>query len=369
MALSTQSLFTVQELTDYCIDFLHSSHGDLMACALVHRSWTETSQTHLFHHLSIIDPFTRSASSHLEAADSRWKHLCDVLATSARLRGFVRGLEIDMQGVSVENFNLIFSLSFPRIREVKILGTWTSSAILEAQTLLRLPTVTRVTLGGIFENLVTLAQVLESCSSHLHELSLFLVQITEVALADHPPITKQVAMKHLLLYNSSDAFRWLSSTQCPLVFTELKSLTLDTVSAQTLSQPPLSTLISKIEYLDLQKDPASDTPISLAEFTGLKHLEVAVALNAIDEVPWALGLLKTLPRSNRLEKIGFAVLESSFFDNDSWASYDKQILSSRTPHLKMVQVRFERETTPVLPDPSGTFPLLNALGLVRVCYF
>ncbi|KAJ7620273.1 hypothetical protein FB45DRAFT_871311 [Roridomyces roridus] len=42
--------------------------------------------------------------------------------------------------------------------------------------------------------------------------------------------------------------------------------------------------------------------------------------------------------------------------------HKKQIIFIRTPHLKLVQLMFPDYTTPVLPAPLDTLPLLNSLG-------
>ncbi|KAJ7301825.1 hypothetical protein DFH08DRAFT_95993 [Mycena albidolilacea] len=116
--------FALQELIDYCLDFLHASGPDLKRCALVSRHWTNTCQKHLFSHIIIGSPGYSYEDSTFLAIRRRCHLRCEVLSTSPRLLGLVKSLQTHLDAIPPETLISFAKLSFPSLRRIIVSGTW-----------------------------------------------------------------------------------------------------------------------------------------------------------------------------------------------------------------------------------------------------
>ncbi|KAJ7757240.1 hypothetical protein DFH07DRAFT_940524 [Mycena maculata] len=324
----------IQELVDYCIDFLHASHPDLKACSLVSRSWTPTAQMHLFRHICIDQtPFSTNDpsvdSNTLKALADRWPCLCEVLVSSARHRRWIEVIEICPQTTPRDILITLSKLPLPGIRRINIMGPdWThspASLINAAQKLLRHPTLTGITLFGEFES------PWDSWRSW-----------------STAPQTSKPSLSVPSICGKSP-----QSHTCLALNERNRALDVLTLSV-------LAPAIPRIESLSVELQSTHPTSISLASFTNLKCLELIVLLADAARV---LDILPTLPRPNRIETIQFYADDTTFPGPQSGPEIDRQIV---TAHLKAVELIYYTSTHTL--DLAECFPLLNSRGLVRVRY-
>ncbi|KAJ7434912.1 hypothetical protein B0H11DRAFT_2116026 [Mycena galericulata] len=361
--------FAVQELVDYCIDFLHTCTPELKACALVSRSWSPAAQMHLFNCISIGFGVITTPDD-LETIIRRWHCVCEVLSTSAKHREWVDSLEVDLHTASPDILIALSDLYFPRIRRIYTACKWSASETTTAiQKLFSHQTLSQVELYGSFDSLLGFTQIFENCSRHIKTVSFWQVYIGSNSSIEHlPPCETKIPIEVLSLLQSDTIHHWLNSPQCPFEFSTLKHLALDLESASVLDQPAISGILPRTERLSIQRPFPTEnvtTTISLVPFTNLTYLELA---NPSDEFSWALQILSTLPRTNRVEIIRFPAPDTRFPDGQSGPEVDKLVLALRSPHLRAVELLYPPNAPPPVPAPEEHLLLLKALNLVRVRY-
>ncbi|KAJ7677723.1 hypothetical protein DFH06DRAFT_1167021 [Mycena polygramma] len=120
----------VQELLDYCLDFLHASAPDLKRCSLVSRYWTPTAQKHLFNRLIIGSArYAYGDSKFLAGARERCNLLCAVLDTSPRLLRLVESLQIHLDTIPTDVLTSFAARSFPSLRSISVSGNWMPTTV------------------------------------------------------------------------------------------------------------------------------------------------------------------------------------------------------------------------------------------------
>ncbi|KAF8205527.1 hypothetical protein K438DRAFT_514060 [Mycena galopus ATCC 62051] len=105
------NIFDVQELIDYCLDFLDLK-SDLKTCALVHRTWVYAAQSRLFVNLDICNSVV---NQHL-----RIQQLPEI-CRSPRILTLVLRLEIDLHYLGSTSFSASIK-QFTRLKEVRLSG-------------------------------------------------------------------------------------------------------------------------------------------------------------------------------------------------------------------------------------------------------
>ncbi|KAJ6624237.1 hypothetical protein B0H10DRAFT_1943422 [Mycena sp. CBHHK59/15] len=229
MDSTADSPLDIQEVVDHCIDFLHDSVPDLRACALVHRSWVDAAQFHLFRHISF--------SNVVENQNVRCSRFLDIFGASprnARIRGFVSRFEVRLRQLTHNNFVAISPL-FPRLRHIHISGTSKPHVppldVSALRQLLSLPTVERVEIYyWSFANASEFLQIWEGCSRSIRHLSLGRIGIssdanhwiTQQHSATHS--TRRIKLESLDIWEAQPISSWLADGDCQFDFSHLKTL-------------------------------------------------------------------------------------------------------------------------------------------------
>ncbi|KAJ7256186.1 hypothetical protein B0H12DRAFT_1112729 [Mycena haematopus] len=365
----TDSPLAVQELLDYCLDFLHASAPDLKRCALVSRNWTKTSQLHLFSRITVGSVgYSYGDSSFLAAIRHRCRALCEVLSTTPRLRELVKSLQIHLDTIPLDTVTAFANLSFPSLQRIFVSGNWIPSSGVVIQELLSLDTLSAISISGNFRSLSEFTAVLSRCSPSITSLSFSSVRIppspvhalTVVDDDDPPDERRRIEIDALDLWWSSGIHDWLNSPECLFDFSNLKRLRLN----ENTSLPEWAAFapaIPQIEHLQFQPQLNSPTVLDLAPFTNLQCVEIFIEFK--DDVSSALETLATLAPSNKLRTIRFRLTHTSIPNAQSGADLDASLMMLPIPHLRAVELVYI--TTPV-GGVAANLPLLNARKLVRV---
>ncbi|KAJ7689336.1 hypothetical protein B0H17DRAFT_640933 [Mycena rosella] len=273
------SPMAVQELVDYCIDFLFASPPDLKACALVSRSWTRTSQMHLFTHIVIgSSGYSYGQTTFLALSRTRCTRLFAVLAASPRLLSCIESLQIHLDTVPHDILVAISVFPFVRLQRITVSGNWVARAAIGAvRDLLSLETLTAISISGNFGSLWEFVQVLECCSPNIRDLAFCSVRIAPFNLLTYsdPSDRRRIEIDCLDIWWSDGIHDWLNSPQCPFDFTHLKQLRLNenTSLPQWLAFAPS---VPGVEHLQFQAQIPGPSLIDLTPFTNLKSIEVFV---------------------------------------------------------------------------------------------
>ncbi|KAF8151848.1 hypothetical protein K438DRAFT_1988143 [Mycena galopus ATCC 62051] len=352
----------VQELVDYCLDFLHDSPPDLTRCALVSRDWTKTSQMHLFSHLIIGSPgYSYGDSAFLAAARHRCRSLCQVLSTTPRLLRFVKSLQIQLDTIPFDALAALPNFSFPSLQRIVASGNWMPAASMIIQELLSLETLSTISISGNFPALSEFISVLSRCSATITDLSFCSVRIPPAGTTIHPMVDdRRIEIQALDLWWSSGIHDWLNSPECLFDFSNLTRLRLNenTSLPQWVAFAPS---IPRVEHLQFQPQLNGVDAIDLAPFTNLKCVEVFIEFR--NDVTSALETLATLSPSNQIETIRFRLTHTGIPNSDSGAEIDRQLIALPMPYLRAVELVY---ITSPLPSVVSNFPRLHARKLVRV---
>ncbi|KAJ6527902.1 hypothetical protein DFH09DRAFT_1328005 [Mycena vulgaris] len=355
----------VQELVDYCIDFLFASAPDLKACALVSHSWTQTAQMHLFNHVIIGSPGYSYGQTNLPSLNRlRCSRLFEVLNASSRLIRWIKSIQIHLDTVPQDVLDILSTFPFVRLRRIVVTGTWGARSVIEAiQELLSLGTLNELSISGNFGTLSEFMQVLERCSPNIKDMSFCSVRIgtrSVSALIDLPPSERRIEVNGLDLWWSDGIHDWLNSPQCPFGFTNLKRLRLN--ENTSLPQwPAFAPSISRVEHLQFQPRIPGPSIIDLAPFTNLKSIEIFAEYK--DDVSSALQVLSTMAPLNYIHTLRLRLPHTSIPDADLGAEIDTQIVALPLAHLRAVELVYGSAPRARMAEH---LPFLNARKLVRV---
>ncbi|KAJ7434923.1 hypothetical protein B0H11DRAFT_2107272 [Mycena galericulata] len=356
----------VQELVDYCIDFLHTSRADLKACALVSRSWAQTSQMHLFNRITIgASGYTYGDPTFLAATRLRCRQLCGLLTTSPKHSGWIESIHIYIDTTPPDTLVSFTSLEFPHLRKVAVLGNWLEgqgSVLDTVRELLSRRTLTALSISGNFRSFAAFMQILERCSEGITNVSLCNIRIPSFAPVmdvDVRSSGRRVKIDTLDIWWSDSIKIWLNSPQCPFDFSNLRSLRLN----ENTSLPEWEAFAPSIPHVEyLQFQPLISAPgltnLNLAAFTNLKCVEIFVEYN--DDIAEAFTTLSTIACPNQIRTIRFRLPHTCLPKALSGAEIDRQILALPLPHLTGVELVY-----PTRP-PAGMaahLPLLNEQDL------
>jgi hypothetical protein len=249
--LATSS-FTVQELVDNCVDFLHDSPRDLRACALVCRSWVHASQLHLFSSISIgsFGVCTNSALCH-----SRYTRLFQVLCSSPHLLRHVRSLEIFLNCIPITTIVLIATLPLTNLRRIKVAGRCTPASVSVIQELFTLPTLREIAIWGDFSALDDFMRMLAHCSPSIQALYFRHVRVKagprqpflQAAAKGDAKDEHRIKISTLSLVDAEQIHGWLEDMQSKFDFSDVRRLLVH--ATQTL---PRWRSMSQIEHLQFE---------------------------------------------------------------------------------------------------------------------
>ncbi|KAJ7131329.1 hypothetical protein C8R44DRAFT_774671 [Mycena epipterygia] len=361
------SPLALQELIDYCIDFLFASAADLKACALVSRSWTQTAQMHLFNHIVLGSPgYTYGETRLLALTRARCGRLFEAFASSPRLVGSIESLQIYLDTVPIDVLTTISQLPFIHLRRIVVSGNWADQDIILAiQELFSVGTLSELSISGNFYSLSQFRMLLAHCSTNITDVALCSIRITP---AIHPlvglhPSDRRIVLNSLDLWWSGGIHDWLNSDDCPFDFSNLKRLRLNE-NTSLLHWPVFASCIPRIEHLQFQSHPISDSAlIDLAPFTNLKSIEIYMEYK--DDISPALATLSTMAPANQIHTIRLRLPHASIPNAALGAEIDTQLVALPMPLLNAVELVY---SSPLhgLPAVAENLPLLNARKLVRV---
>ncbi|KAK7051980.1 hypothetical protein R3P38DRAFT_2857936 [Favolaschia claudopus] len=365
---SCDNIFSVQELTDYCLDFLHDSLPELKQCALVSRSWTKTSQLHIFYHIAIGSPkYSYGDATVSAAASRRCQLLSAVLSTSPRFLDLVRSMSIFLDSalrVDLSSFQTKFA--FPHLRHISVSGNWTPLVLRPIHQLFGLGTLSSISISGNFSSLDEVAGVLSGCSPTIKKISFLSVQTHFVALQllsdDDNLNNNKIEITSLDLCWSPGIHHWLNSPGCFFDFSNLQRLRLNE-NTSLPSWPAFASCIPRVEYLQFQPQPSANQTLDLAQFTHLRCIEMLIEFR--DDIASALKTLTTIPHTNEIQTLRFRLTHANSIPNAETGSadMDRQLVALPLPCLKTVELVY---ITSPLTNIAENLPLLHARKLVRV---
>ncbi|KAJ7662814.1 hypothetical protein DFH06DRAFT_1325164 [Mycena polygramma] len=161
--------FTVAELLDHLMSFLHDSALDLIACALVSRSWVQPAQSYLFSRIRLVDPSHRAYKNMI-----MWRRLQDTLKASPHLVEYIRHLDLNIRLDEGPTFWEICGFPFTHLKEIEIYYA-TDLHKSHARALCQLfsrPLLRRVRLTGSSPKARHFRKMFERCSTELKHLQL-----------------------------------------------------------------------------------------------------------------------------------------------------------------------------------------------------
>ncbi|KAJ7633124.1 hypothetical protein FB45DRAFT_1148623 [Roridomyces roridus] len=250
MNVNSPSLFKVQELVDYCIDFLCDSRPDLQRCALVCRSWVRPAQRLLFRNWTFLDG----------VPDSRRLDALEHLSHSPELLHATVRLQTRLSFLDEPNFSALLP-HLRRLRELHVGGVspWSTSALsstamVNLGALLDLPLIQRVELAYTYLDLTAFLRIWDGCSKNIKHLVLKErvidggVDIWESL----PSSGNRVAEMHLdSLDISDDDIGWLATDAFPFGLSQLTTLSLTVYSETLFDWSALGIALATIESLEL----------------------------------------------------------------------------------------------------------------------
>ncbi|KAF7337869.1 NmrA domain-containing protein [Mycena venus] len=344
----------VQELVEYCFDFLHGSKSDLKACALVCRGWVYAAQSQLFAKMDICDSMV---DQHRRVAQ-----LLEI-SQSPHILALVSRLEINLHYLASESF-LGAITQFTRLKEVRISGNSMAStpgtASLAVGALLSLTTVQRVELHCAFPTPSAFLQIWGGCSENVKHLELGSVHVNdfEYDWASSPVLLRsKVKLASLRVLYGDFILPWLTTDACPFAFSQLTSLTVCALKEHLIDwsvfQPKM------IERLEIGSN-AIQKPINLGPFTRLRHLVLQV--HGPRNLAIALTVLATIPPANHISRITLDCTYPS--QSDIFTRLDDLLFGMPLPEL--VEVEFFTEYRNVEEPVKQALPKLHACGLLGV---
>jgi hypothetical protein len=205
----------IPELLDKCLEFCNAA-SDLMACALVSRSWAAAAQLRLFEEISF--------RSHNDA-ERAWSQLQATLDNSPHLLRYIHSLRIEPNPKWTETTSAAAICSFPwtHLQHVHItLGM--NPSIVAIQQLFSLPTLRSVKLMSYFDDID--GRIWERCSPSISSFDLTYSHKAAESVSQHTmSFIPEIRPESLRL--SVTTSERLSQSLCPFDFSSLKRLSID----------------------------------------------------------------------------------------------------------------------------------------------
>jgi hypothetical protein len=129
-ANSLSVMFHISELADQVIDHLHADAESLRTCALVSRSWVPAARYHIFFSVNI-------------KKNSTCRFLCDIIAQSPDIGGYIRNIYIYFQATRPP-FTSLLDLHVPQPRRLTIVNCPHTEELALICHLIDLPSVTHI---------------------------------------------------------------------------------------------------------------------------------------------------------------------------------------------------------------------------------
>ncbi|KAF8637205.1 hypothetical protein AX16_010864 [Volvariella volvacea WC 439] len=357
--LSTREI--PEELFELIIAHLAGDAATLRACSLVCRSFTPSSQRHLFHRLSIV----RACDSDIGSPGATKyyvDHYTRLLRDIPMQLQYIRSLSLQVSGD--KSCTVIITTILQRLVNLNRMVLNCFSYSPDDKKLLQLcskPTVTHISMFG---GDGVPADFLRGCAS-LQNLAILNANIAPPEASELEPASLQVSPKSFLIFvlGNRDTYDWLQSPRCPVNFRNLNALGIGTAYEGDFvgCAIPLVRLSTSVEVLAVK--PSYQFTKPLGDFDGdtlpLLDLDLLPCLTCLTlsffEMPeenvtmisWVVAQLSKLPANNHLTELQIWIHNSDDSENAQnddhfetwsrhWERLDDVLSSSKFDNLQHV---------------------------------
>ncbi|KAJ7493025.1 hypothetical protein B0H11DRAFT_976675 [Mycena galericulata] len=211
--------FRILELVDHTLGFLDAAE-DFRACALVSRLWAYPAQSRIFAEIDV------GYDARLTGA--RLATLLAILEASPHLVGFISCLSIrNVDFTRLSHLEALSLLPYKRLVTLSVFGDRDSShfmAYLPIQRLLRIPSLTSVTILCTFAEEEMFFRIWEGCSGNIRHLTHWGNVAGGSSQASAGAHHKRIKLHSLVDWNRSPAIEsWLNDPRCPFDVSALKA--------------------------------------------------------------------------------------------------------------------------------------------------
>ncbi|KAJ7493028.1 hypothetical protein B0H11DRAFT_2228357 [Mycena galericulata] len=325
--------FQILELVDHTLGFLDAAE-DFRACALVSRSWVYPAQSRIF--------------AEIEA--------------SPHLVGFISCLTIrNVEVIQLSHLEALSLLPYKRLATLIVFGVRLLEAYLPIQRLLRIPSLTSVTMLCIFLEKEMSFRVWEGCSGNIRHLTHF-THVGGVtggsSQASAGAHHKRIKLHSLVDPNGSPDFEsWFNHPLCPFDVSALKAYKFHRVEDQLPGE--LSGSRKTVEVAAIAPVLCA---INLSVFRRLVQLEISSLGRGSD---FDFMSIRTIAPENRAHLEAIRFLFPRYRDTASASSLlnlDRQIsgIQDDFPNLKIVEVVVRLPTPTLTKSVDEYFSSLDA---------
>ncbi|KAF7366718.1 hypothetical protein MSAN_00929900 [Mycena sanguinolenta] len=362
-----------QELVDECLSYLHyeyqSTHqpNDLMACALVCKSWSLAAQRHLF---KIVRLGTTRRRSHIRLLDRTLRaspHLIQHIHSLVLYRG---PLVKKKNSINIAAFEKICNISYTHLESVFFLDgeiTFTLRYARALQRLLSLPTLCQVNLSGTFPDPAAFCAVWDRCSPTIKHLELHCrnhIQHDLHPTASHSSASVALRSLKLNIYSFNGVDEWLNHDLCPFDFSQLAVLSVTNPTLLGIGRSRMIPALQTIRALEFNIGMFFDENqlIDLSLFSNLQFLRISFYchphLTAI-----ALDTLSTLVISSAIRHIVMSFWPTNI--DAHWQAvydqFDSKIDGLQLQHLLSVGLEMDVQDYTCMAE---FFPRLHSRNLL-----
>ncbi|KAJ7481061.1 hypothetical protein B0H11DRAFT_1231715 [Mycena galericulata] len=302
MSTTTGSPFDIQELVDYCIDFLHDSRPDLKTCTLVGRAWVQSAQFHLFWNMTFFDSLK---DQHLRISQ------IGRLSRSPHILAFVCCLHVRLHYLALDAFSAAIPL-FAHLQELRVSGDCVPSVpsfpgLVTLRALLSLPTLQRVEIYCTFPHPLAFMKVWSGCSESIRHLMLWGVRVNDTNhdwnLSSAVDSRPKIRLESLRLSYSTSIIPWLATDACPFDFSGLTALSVGE-DTRILRWNAFSGAVAAIKRLEIGFI-STQPSVDLSPFGRLQELIIHVHSHLDAEIALdTLNTLSSVPTISRINTIG-----------------------------------------------------------------
>ncbi|KAJ7478449.1 hypothetical protein FB451DRAFT_1396222 [Mycena latifolia] len=349
----------IQELVDHCIGFLRDSPSDLKACAVVSRSWTSASQSHIFGQLSIRHT----------PLNNGWPRILEILRLSPHLILHIRRLELFSEGFSLEAFVAICEFPFTHIHHLLIHHpNCTVPGGLAIQQLLSLPSLTHVKIFADFLNPSCFLEMWVRGSPTIRHLDLFCYSSSPGFVRPIPDRrSTPIALDSLRIQLGDYISDWITHDLCPLDLSRLRFLSIICARQPVLQSATFAAALRTLEVLDLMLKASADV-LDLSTLPSLVLIRMTIVGPYGDdptgiEFQKSLDTLSTIPSDTRLRRI---LIWKSFLDRKACEKLDATLAS--LPVQPLPTLEFDMSSIGgnlrTIDNPAQFFPEMAAQNLL-----
>ncbi|KAJ7651370.1 hypothetical protein FB45DRAFT_35226 [Roridomyces roridus] len=221
------SPLSIPELLDQILGFLDAEE-DLRASALVRRAWIQPAQSRIFASIH----FGYNWWGRKELASAR--RLLAILDGSQHLATFITALDlVKLNAAHLETLHKLVNLPFPHLTTLRIVDdgrtTFAEAESVAIQRLLRIPSLSSVTIQCEFQLWTQFLQIWQECSPNIRHLSYYTTlygtslpkDITGPSMGIH---TRRIQLKSFSSWDSALRTRlWLQDERCPFDLSNLEA--------------------------------------------------------------------------------------------------------------------------------------------------